>query len=241
MIFWLLVLVISLATVIGVAAPFLSAARREGARLGASRIGAVAVLAAAPVGALAIYFAVGAPACLSPEFHEDLRAEAAVDPAEAIAALPPEERAQMIEAMVAGLAARLEAEPDDLEGWRMLGQSYAVMGRTGESVAAYRQVIDRQDAPGAEDWRNYANALLATATPDAPFNDDLIGALTRLLALNANDPLALFYLGYAAREAGEPARALGLWRRLVDIVPADAPIMPQLEGLIAEVEAEAAG
>ena len=37
------------------------------------------------------------------------------------------DRGDMIDAMVAGLAARLEAEPDDLDGWLMLIRSYAVL------------------------------------------------------------------------------------------------------------------
>ena len=42
--------------------------------------------------------------------------------------MTPEEQKEMIRGMVAGLAARLEAEPDDLQGWLMLLRSYGVLG-----------------------------------------------------------------------------------------------------------------
>ncbi len=38
------------------------------------------------------------------------------------------DRAAMIEGMVAGLAARLEENPDDPDGWAMLIRSYRTLG-----------------------------------------------------------------------------------------------------------------
>ena len=52
-----------------------------------------------------------------------------------------EEQKEMIRGMVAGLAARLEAEPDDLQGWLMLLRSYGVLGdrdAAGKALAAAR-------------------------------------------------------------------------------------------------------
>jgi len=47
------------------------------------------------------------------------------------------ERTIMIEGMVAGLAERLKAEPDDLDGWVMLVRSFAVLGRRDDAAEAY--------------------------------------------------------------------------------------------------------
>ena len=59
-------------------------------------------------------------------------AEAAPAPGAAatVAAAPPAEQLQMIRGMVAGLAARLQAQPDDPEGWERLVRAYAVLGDT---------------------------------------------------------------------------------------------------------------
>lgn len=48
----------------------------------------------------------------------------------------PEQRQQMIEGMVSGLAARLDASPDDPEGWARLFRAYIVLGRSSDAEAA---------------------------------------------------------------------------------------------------------
>jgi len=61
-----------------------------------------------------------------------------------------EERAQMIENMVAGLAERLESDGADLEGWLRLMRAYTVLGKSGEAeqAAALARENFRED-PGA--------------------------------------------------------------------------------------------
>ena len=53
----------------------------------------------------------------------------------AVQSMTPEQQAQMIEGMVAGLAVKLEAEPDDMEGWARLIRARAVMGNTEQAQA----------------------------------------------------------------------------------------------------------
>src|SRR4029079_1413579 len=48
-----------------------------------------------------------------------------------------------VEAMVARLAAKMRENPDDVEGWKLLGCSYAVMGRYDDSVKAFAQAAQR--------------------------------------------------------------------------------------------------
>jgi len=43
----------------------------------------------------------------------------------------------MIRGMVAGLAGKLEANPDDPDGWVRLVRAYAVLGDTAKRDAAY--------------------------------------------------------------------------------------------------------
>lgn len=52
----------------------------------------------------------------------------APDAVAAVANAAPGDQVQMIRGMVAGLAAKLEANPDDPEGWVRLVRSYAVLG-----------------------------------------------------------------------------------------------------------------
>lgn len=55
---------------------------------------------------------------------------------EPIEALPPGPSREDIRAMVEGLAARLEENPDDLAGWRMLARSWRVLGEAQKADEA---------------------------------------------------------------------------------------------------------
>jgi cytochrome c-type biogenesis protein CcmH len=55
---------------------------------------------------------------------------------EAVQAMSPAERQAMIRSMVERLAARLDANPDDAEGWQRLARAYAVLGETAKAEAA---------------------------------------------------------------------------------------------------------
>jgi len=55
----------------------------------------------------------------------------------AAGAMSPQERTAFIESMVDGLKAKLEANPNDRDGWVRLGRSYGVLGRWGEARDAY--------------------------------------------------------------------------------------------------------
>ena len=50
------------------------------------------------------------------------------------------DRAAMIEGMVAGLAARLEENPDDPDGWAMLIRSYRTLGDEKQAAEAEARV-----------------------------------------------------------------------------------------------------
>ncbi len=239
--FWSIALGASLATVAGIAFPLMRRARRrdddeEEKAASPMRIAALAALGVAPLIAAGIYMQVGAPESLSPQFHEAMKPENQ-DPAQAIAAMSEEDRAAMIGQMVEGLAARLEAEPDDVEGWRMLARSYGVLGRAQSSADAWGEVVSRDRKATAQDWRQYAAALIAAApAPENSISETPLGALRRLHELNPDDPLALFFIGFAERSNGDKAAAMLYWRRLEEILPPDAPMMQQMADLIARLE-----
>ena len=197
------------------------------------RLAATAFLAAAPLATAGLYLAVGAPALINPP------AAPPAPSAEAIAALPEEERQAMIAAMVEGLAARLEAEPGDAEGWRMLARSQLVLERPADSAESYGKLLGLVEGD-LEDWRNYATAL-ASASPDDQFPaaPEFMRALGEIEKRAPGDMMALFYRGGAAREAGDAAGAAAIWRRLLASMPEDAPVRGTLEALIAEAEAAA--
>ena len=60
--------------------------------------------------------------------------------------MSPEERTEMIRGMVAGLAARLEENPDDVEGWRRLARSREVLGENEGAAEAYTRALELEPA-----------------------------------------------------------------------------------------------
>jgi cytochrome c-type biogenesis protein CcmH len=59
----------------------------------------------------------------------------------AAASLRPAEQQEMAEGMVARLAARLQSEPRDVDGWIMLMRSYKSLGRDTDASEALRQAL----------------------------------------------------------------------------------------------------
>jgi cytochrome c-type biogenesis protein CcmH len=150
---------------------------------------------------------------------------------QALENMPAAEREATIRSMVQGLAARLERQPDDLEGWRMLARSWGVLGEAEKAAGAYAEVARRApDDPGAQ--VDYAGALLALDSIDAPPSPELVAQLQKVLALDGDNPEALFHLGRAAAARGDAEAAVQLWRRLLAQLPADAPERAALEDLI---------
>jgi cytochrome c-type biogenesis protein CcmH len=154
---------------------------------------------------------------------------------QAAESMAPEERAAMIRDMVAGLAARLEEQPGDIDGWRRLGRSYQVLGEPQKAADAYRHVA--QALPNdLEAQLDYADALLAAAP------DELSPAakqqMRRVLELDPRNPAALFHLGQAAAQAGDAAAARAHWQLLLAQVPPDAPERAQIQRLIDQLPAD---
>jgi cytochrome c-type biogenesis protein CcmH len=151
--------------------------------------------------------------------------------------MSPEERATMIRGMVDGLAARLEQQPDDVEGWRMLGRSFAALGEPARSAEAYLQVASRlPDDLTAQ--VEYAEALLAQERIDQPPSPKVVAQLQQVLALDADNAIALFHLGRAAAASGDADAAVRHWNRLLAQMPADSPARAQLERLMESLRAD---
>jgi cytochrome c-type biogenesis protein CcmH len=68
----------------------------------------------------------------------------------AAASLSPGQQQDMAEEMVARLAARLEEEPQNVDGWIMLMRSYVTLGRTGQARDALERATAANPQSGAQ-------------------------------------------------------------------------------------------
>ena len=134
------------------------------------------------------------------------------------------DRAGMIETMVARLAERLKANPDDAAGWRKLGRAFLVLGRIDDAVSAYTQSTER-DPKSTEGWAGLAQALRQkTPSPDAGAQARYDQVLAQLLTLDPNNADALFELGAQAVRAKRVDAARDYWARLLEGIPKDEPV-----------------
>lgn len=130
----------------------------------------------------------------------------------AIDEMTEEQQAAMIEGMVGGLAARLEAAPDDVDGWLRLANAYQVLGRTEEANGALGRAIEYAPDDAAI-LSQIADRLLA-GWAGGPLPDGLEPVLGRLVELSPNDPTALLFLGEAAARREDIQTARDHWTRL---------------------------
>lgn len=152
--------------------------------------------------------------------------------------LSAEDQQAMIRGMVEGLAARLENEPDDLEGWRMLGRSYGVLGDLDASVAAHARAADL--APDNLEVKiALAEAMLVRANQRGADIDAEIDAVLRdIEARQPENPFALYYLGLSATQRDDDAAAAGYWRRLREIIPEGSQDAARLDAMLEQLDTE---
>lgn len=149
----------------------------------------------------------------------------------ALAGFNAEDQAR-IRAMVETLAARLESEPNDVEGWLRLGRSYGVLGEAEKSAAAYGRAaaLAPKEVPIL---LAYGQALLA-ARPGPPFGTDFLDLMARVQALEPEHPVPLLFLGIEAAQAGRKDDAEKLWARLLSKLPEGSPERAEVEKRIAQ-------
>ena len=94
-------------------------------------IAAVIVAIAVPVVAFGLYLVLGSPGALLSD-RPGAAAPTSAAP-EAPGEPAPQQTARSLEEILDALAARLEANPEDADGWLMLGRSYAAMKRLPEA------------------------------------------------------------------------------------------------------------
>ena len=146
----------------------------------------------------------------------------------------PEARAEMIRGMVERLAARLEAEPDDAEGWQRLGRAYVVMGERERAVAAYARAGSLRPDDMAIALAE-AQAWLDGQPPNAAFAPRALALLRRVVAADPQQPSALWHLGVEAAKRGAMDEAIDLWERVIAVLPADGEDAKMVRAAIAAV------
>ncbi len=182
-----------------------------------SRAPAVIAGLAVPLLAVGLYFTVGSPRALAP------------------VAIPTNTNqgvtAEQVEAMVAKLAERMKQNPDDPQGWAMLGRSYAVMNRFDDAAAAYGKAVARvPDNPNL--LADYADALGMARGQSLLGEPEAL--IQRALKIDPDHGKSLALAGTVAFEKKDYAAAIRYWEKLVTQIPPDSDMARGVQSSIAE-------
>jgi cytochrome c-type biogenesis protein CcmH len=169
----------------------------------AGRRFAYALALAIPVLAAGLYFKIGSP--------DAITAPTAM-PSPQVAPNRGMRSQQDIEANVDALAKRLEQNPNDANGWSMLGRSYLTLEKYKEAAAAFARAsaVKPEDADLLAD---YAFAL--GMANDQRLSGEPKELIDKALKLDPENPKALELAGTAAYEAKNYPEAIGYWERLL--------------------------
>ena len=143
------------------------------------------------------------------------------DAVAAAAQMSEADRRAMVGAMVSRLADRLDANPDDLDGWLRLGRARTVLGERDKAADAYERAAVLQPTDLSIPLRA-VEALLDGLAVSEPVPARAVNILRRIEAIQPNEPAALWYLGLAAAQGLKPDIARGYWTRLRAILPPDS-------------------
>jgi cytochrome c-type biogenesis protein CcmH len=186
----------------------------------AHRCGVVTALAAivlVPVVASALYLANGSPQLPGQPLEARLRAV---------------HRDTSIAALVSQAEAHLERSPDDARGYEVLAPVYLRLGRFADAVNARRKLIALSGESG-ERQSDLGEALVAEA--NGLVTAEAKSAFERALTLEPDELKARFYLGMAAEQDGDRAKAAAIWREMIDKAPAGASWLPMVRDALARL------
>lgn len=184
---------------------------------------AVAALILLPLGAAALYVALGSPSLPDQPLAARL-AGARGNPS--------------IDTLIAQVEDHLTRHPEDGRGWEVIAPVYLRLGRFEEAVKARRNAVKLNGAT-AERESALGEALVFAA--NGVVTAEAKAAFERAIALDANGVQARYFLGLAAEQDGDRTQAAATWRALIAAAPPDAPWLDLLRSALARVEGRAGG
>jgi cytochrome c-type biogenesis protein CcmH len=171
-----------------------------------------------PVSAMLMYSVLGQPEAMDP-----LALTQGVDTSGEVT---PEKLTEMATA----LTRRLQDEPNNMDGWVMLGRVQRARGHFEESAEAYAKAL----AMSRDDNLSIERAEVLAQKNGGSFAGEPWAIIQRVLTADPQHLNALFLAGSASYAELNYRSALRFWERAREVVPADSPDAPELDRAIAQ-------
>ena len=130
------------------------------------------------------------------------------------------------------LADRLSANPNDLEGWVLLGRSLQTTERPTEAAKAYETAT--RLAPGDPDLLALHAEALAEAQ-DGKLEGQPAAIIQQIVRDHPKHKMGLWLGGLAAAQAGDMRNARQLWERLRAELPPGGPEIKEIDAYLQEL------
>jgi cytochrome c-type biogenesis protein CcmH len=122
-----------------------------------------------------------------------------------------------MEDVIGSLESRLAGNPDDIEGWKMLARTQMTMRNYAAAADALEKALELEDGKVAQTMVDLALAILSR--DNTPIEGRTKSLIDSALALEPNNPAALFYSGVAAANSGDTDTAARHWEILLGLNP----------------------
>ena len=118
-----------------------------------------------------------------------------------------------IDQMVEKLETKLRDDPDNAEGWQMLGRSYVVLDRISDAVNAYARSYALFGDTNVEVLADYAEVLAFAS--DSSMKGKPAELVNKALQLDPEHAKSLWLAGFAAMQSDNVELALQHWQKLL--------------------------
>ena len=179
-----------------------------------------------PASAIVLYRVIGEPHAV------DATAAATDAPA-------PADHSQNMQGAIANLQTKLKQNPEDVEGWTLLGRAYEATERFAEARDALKHAYDLA-ATDADVTVAYAEAL-ALSGPSRRIDGESRSLLEKALKAAPENQRGLWLLGISDYQAKKFDAAIATWKHLLTVLPKGSDIIQSVQGQIANAEAERDG
>jgi len=136
-----------------------------------------------------------------------------------VAQKPAQDTAHPLEDMVQQLANRLQEDPDNAEGWVMLGRSYAALDRYQEAANAYAQA---RRIAGDHPQLLVDSADIMAMASGGRFTPEAGKLLERALQVQPENAKGLWLMGHYRYQGEDFQGAVDYWRRAAAQLPPDS-------------------
>jgi len=143
-----------------------------------------------------------------------------------------------MQSMIAKLAQRLQADPNNAEGWDLLARSYMSMKMYPQATDALQKLY----ALVGDDVEVMVRLADATAmVNNARFDGEAITLINKALAIQPNHPTALWLAGMAAQEKQQWSKAVKYWQQAKKVLVNNPQSQAELDRLIQHAQTATGG